>query len=166
MNPVMQFPNADPLPPLQAVFEQIALAKVSESARQARDLGFLTVMDRIVLNKDHLLDAAKREVLHLVASGYSPMPPQKIWAAGRDALAALRMAVYTLNEGGYATDHEAVIANHIAYVLCGGDLSEPGWVPEQYILDLEREAFVALCHEPKTHERIAYMLQNNKPLRN
>jgi 3-hydroxyacyl-CoA dehydrogenase len=166
VNPAMQTPNADVLPHLQGVFEQIALAKVSESAKQSREMGFLLPADRIVLNKDYLLAEAKREVLYLNASSYSPMPPQKIWAAGRDALAALRMAVYTLREGGFATEHEALIANHIAYVLCGGDLSEPGWVPEQYILDLEREAFVALCHEPKTHERIAFMLQNGKPLRN
>jgi 3-hydroxyacyl-CoA dehydrogenase len=166
VNPVMQTPNADVLPHLQGVFEQIALAKVSESARQARDLGFLTPADRIVLNKDYLLAEAKREVLHVLDSGYMPMPPQKIWAAGRDALAALRMGVYTLHDGGFATDHEALIAYHLAYILCGGDLSEPGWVPEQYILDLERAAFVELCHEPKTHERIAHMLQTNKPLRN
>jgi 3-hydroxyacyl-CoA dehydrogenase len=76
------------------------------------------------------------------------------------------MMVYTLRDGGYATEHDALIANRIAYVLCGGELSEPGWVPEQYILDLEREAFVALCHEPKSLERIAYRLQYNKPLRN
>lgn len=166
LNPVMRTPNADPLPHLQRIFEQIALAKVSESARLARDMGFLLAPDRIVLNKDTLLAEAKREALHLAQGGYTPPPPPKIWAAGRDALAALRMAVYTLHEGGFATDHEAVIANRLAYVLCGGDLSEPGWVPEHYILDLEREAFVALCQEPKTHERIAFMLQHNKPLRN
>jgi 3-hydroxyacyl-CoA dehydrogenase len=166
INPVMQTPNADVLPHLLAVFENIALAKVSESAQQARDMGFLMPADRIVLNKDHLLAEAKREVLHLAESGYHPLPPRKIWAAGRDALAALRMAVYTLREGGFATEHDALIANKIAYVLCGGDLSEAGWVPEQYILDLERTAFVELCREPKTHERIAHMLQYNKPLRN
>jgi len=166
LNPVMRTPNADPLPHLQAIFEQIALAKVSESARQARDMGFLLPADRILLNRDHLLAEAKREVLHLAVSGHRPAPPESIWAAGRDALAALRLAVFTLQDGGYATDHDALIANHIAYVLCGGDLSEPAWVPEQYILDLEREAFVALCHEPKTLERIAHMLQHNKPLRN
>ncbi|MGQ9850088.1 MAG: 3-hydroxyacyl-CoA dehydrogenase NAD-binding domain-containing protein [Aggregatilineaceae bacterium] len=166
LNPVMRTPNADPLPPLQAIFEQIALARVSESARQARDMGFLSPADRILLNRDHLLAEAKREVLHLAASGHRPAPPETIWAAGRDALAALHLAVFTLQDGGYATEHDALIANHIAYVLCGGDLSEPAWVPEQYLLDLEREAFVALCHEPKTLERIAYMLQHNKPLRN
>ena len=166
VNPVMQTPNADVLPHLQAVFEQIALAKVSESAKQAREMGFLAPADRVVLNRDHLLAEARREVRHLVESGYTPLPPQKIWAAGRDALAALRMAVYTLHDGGFATDHEARIAYQLAYVLCGGDLSEPGWVPEQVILDLEREAFVDLCHEPKSHERMAHMLQYSKPLRN
>ncbi|NDJ76916.1 MAG: enoyl-CoA hydratase/isomerase family protein, partial [Chloroflexi bacterium] len=166
VNPVMRTPNADVLPHLQKVFEAIALAKVSESAKQARELGFLRPADRIVLNSDHLLHAAKQEVLHLVSSGYTPLPPQKIWAAGRDALAALRIAVYTLHQGRFATDHEALIADKLAYILCGGDLSEPGWVPEQYILDLEREAFVDLCKEPKTQERIGHMLQFNKPLRN
>ena len=166
LNPVMQIPNADPLPHLQAIFEEIALATVSESAVHARALGFLAPADRIVLNRDHLLAEAKREVLHLAEGGYVPLQPGKIWAAGRDALAALRMAVFTLREGGFATEHDACIADYIANVLCGGDLSEPGWVPEQVILDLEREAFVALCREPKTHERIAHMLQTGKPLRN
>ncbi len=166
LNPVMEIPNADPLPHLQAIFEEIALATVSESAKQARALGFLSPADRIVLNRDHLLAEAKREVLHLAQGGYVPLQPGKIWAAGRDALAALRMAVFTLREGGFATEHDACIAEHIANVLCGGDLSEPGWVPEQVILDLEREAFVALCHESKTHERIGHMLQTAKPLRN
>lgn len=166
VNPVMQTPNADALPHIQQVFEQIALAKVSESARGARDMGFLTPADRIVLNKGHLLGEAKREALHLATSGYTPPPPAMIWAAGRDTLAALRTGVYALLEGGFATEHDARIANAIAYVLCGGDLTEPGWVPEQVILDLERAAFVELCREPKTHERIAHMLQYGKPLRN
>lgn len=166
LNPVMQNENADPLPHLQTIFELIALAKVSESAKQARAMGFLTGADRIVLNRDHLLAEAKREVLHLIDTGYKAPPPGKVWAAGRDALAALRIAVFSLQDGGFATDHDAHIANALAYVLTGGDLSAPGWVPEQYILDLEREAFVDLCHEPKTLERIAHMLQHGKPLRN
>jgi len=81
-------------------------------------------------------------------------------------LAALRVGIYSMYEAGYATEHDKLIAEKIAYVLCGGDLSEPGWVPEQHILDLEQEAFVDLCREPKTIERIAHMLQFNKPLRN
>ncbi len=166
INPVMETPNADVLPHLQRVFEMLALAQVSESAKQARSMGFLRESDRIVLNKDFLLAEAKREALHLAAGGYTPQPAGKVWAAGRDALAALRLGVYSMHEAGYATDHDVLIANKIAHVLCGGDLSEPGWVPEQYILDLEREAFVELCHEPKTIERIMHMLQYSKPLRN
>jgi len=166
INPVMTTPNADVLPHLQQVFETLALAKVSESAKQARSLGFLRPEDRVVMNKDFLLAEAKREALHLLASGYTPQLPGQVWAAGRDALAALRIGVYTMREAGYASDHDVLIANKIAHVLCGGDLSAPGWVPEQYILDLEREAFVELCHEPKTIERMMHMLQTNRPLRN
>ncbi len=166
INPVMQTPNADVLPHLQKVFEQIALAKVSESAKQAREMGFLGQADRIVMNKHHLLAEAKRAALEMVAAGYRPMPPQKVWAAGRDALADLKMAVWQMVEAGYASEHDAKVASKLAYVLTGGDLSEPGWVPEQYILDLEREAFVSLAGEPKTQERMWYMLQHGKPLRN
>ncbi len=166
VNPVMAVPNADVLPHLQKAFEQIGLARVSESAQQAREMGFLGPADRIVMNRDHHLAEAKHTALEMIAGGFTPLPPQQIWAAGRDALAALRLAIAQLREGGYATEHDAKIANKLAFVMTGGDLSAPGWVPEQYILDLEREAFVSLCGEPKTQERIWYMLQNNKPLRN
>ncbi|GAB4569117.1 MAG: 3-hydroxyacyl-CoA dehydrogenase/enoyl-CoA hydratase family protein [Anaerolineae bacterium] len=166
VSPVMETPNADVLPHLQKAFEQIALAKVSESAMQAREMGFLGPADRIVLNRDHLLAEAKRLALEQVAAGYRPMRPQKVWAAGRDALAALRLAVWQMVDAGYASEHDGKIANKLAYILTGGDLSAPGWVDEQYILDLEREAFVSLAGEPKSQERIWYMLQNNKPLRN
>ncbi len=166
VNPVMQTPNADVLPPLQKVFEEIALAKVSTSAMQARDMGFLTPADRIVMNKAHLLAEAKRAVLDLIAGGYTPMPRPKIYAAGRDAKAALTMGVFMIREGGYATEHEAKIARKIAHILCGGDLTAPAWVDDQYILDLEREAFLSLAGEPKTLERIQHMLTTGKPLRN
>ena len=166
VSPVMETPNADVLPHLQKAFEQIALAKVSESAKQAREMGFLGASDPIVLNKDHHLAEAKRIALEMVAGGYRPMKPQKVWAAGRDALGALRMAVWQMVQAGYASEHDGKIANKLATVLTGGDLSAPGWVDEQYILDLEREAFISLAGEPKTQERIWHMLQNNKPLRN
>lgn len=166
VSPVMQTPNADVLPHLQQVFEQIALAKVSESAMQAREMGFLSAVDPIVLNRDHQLAEAKHIALELVAGGYRPMKPQQVWAAGRDALAALRLAVWQMVQAGYASEHDGKIANKLATVLTGGDLSAPGWVDEQYILDLEREAFVSLAGEPKTQERIWHMLQHNKPLRN
>ncbi len=166
VNPVMRVPNADPLPPLSKVFELVGLAKVATSAEEAREFGFLSPCDRIVVNRDYLLYEAKREALHMFENGYHPPRPEKIYAAGRDVLAAMRTQVFLLKDAGYATAHDAVIANKIAWILCGGDLSEPTWVDEQYILDLEREAFVALIQEPKSIERIFHMLSTGKPLRN
>jgi len=163
VNPVMQTPNADVLPPLQKVFEQIALAKVSTSAMQARDMGFLLPTDRIVMNRDRLIAEAKRTTLKLIEEGYTPMPRPKIWAAGRDVKAALYLAIFSLVDGKYASEHDAKIARKLAHILCGGDLSAPGWVDEQYILDLEREAFMSLASEPKTLERIQHMLTTGKP---
>ncbi len=167
LSPAMKTQNADPLPFLQRVFETIALAKVSTSAEESRQMGFMTEADRVVMNRDHLLAEAKKMVLQLADNGYHPpVRGKNCYAAGRDALAALRLAVYQMHEGGYASDHDAKIANKLAYVLCGGELSSPQWVDEQYILDLEREAFLSLCGEPKTLERIWHMLQTGKPLRN
>lgn len=166
LNPPMRTPNAGALPFLQRVFELIGLAKVATSAEEARQFGFLGDQDRVVLNRDHLLAEAKKEVLHLIATGYHPPLPEKIYAAGRDALAALKVAIYMMKEGGYATDFEFHIARKLAYVMTGGELSRATWVDEQYILDLEREAFLSLCGEEKTQERMAHLLQTGKPLRN
>jgi len=166
VNPVMQqSPNADPLPHMQKVFEQIALAKVSESAMGARDMGFLSPSDRIVLDRRRLIAEAKQTALEM-AQHFTPLTPQKIYAAGRDVLAALRMATFMMHDAGFATDYDQKLANTLAYVLCGGELSAPAWVDEQYMLDLEREAFVRLTGEPKTLERISHFLQTGKPLRN
>ena len=166
LGPVMRTKNADVLPHLQAIFEQVALAKVAESADQAREMGYLLETDRIVMNQDHLLAEAKGTALQMVKTGYRPVDDGEVWAAGRDMLTALNMLVWSMVEAGYASDHDAVVANHLAHVMTGGDVSGPGWVPDQYILDLEREAFLALAAEPKTQERMWYMLQNRKPLRN
>lgn len=166
VNPVMaSHPNADAMPHLQKVFEAIATAKVSTSAKEARELGFLSADDRIVMNRSHLLGEAKKTALQL-AAGYTPRQPGKVWAAGRDAYAALLLGIEGFREGRYATDYDAHISKKLAYVLTGGALSQPQWVSEQYILDLEREAFLSLVTEPKTMERISHMLQFNKPLRN
>jgi 3-hydroxyacyl-CoA dehydrogenase len=166
LGPVMTTPNADGLPHLQKVFELIALAKVSESAEQAREMGFLGPADRIVMNSDHLLAEAKREALAMVGAGYRPDPAGKVWAAGRDALANLRQMIWSTRQAGFASDHDVVVASRLAHVLTGGDLSRPGWVPEEHILELEREAFLALTAEPKTQARMWHMLQHRKPLRN
>ncbi len=166
VNPVMEsHPNGDPLPHLQKVFEQIALAKVSESAKQAREMGILSSCDRIVLNRDHLLGEAKREALHMAAN-FTPQRPGKVYAAGRDAYGALLLGIQGFIESGYASEHDALIARKLAYVITGGAVSEPGWLDEQVFLDLEREAFLELVQTPKTMERISHMLQTNKPLRN
>jgi 3-hydroxyacyl-CoA dehydrogenase len=166
VNPVMRINNADPISTLQKVFETIALAKVATGAYEAFEYGFFQLGDRIIMNQDHLLAEAKRSALAMVQEGYKPPQQEMIYAAGRDVLAALRVAVWGMQEAGWASEHDAVVANKLAWVLCGGDLTEPTWVPEQYILDLEREAFVDLCREEKTQERMAYMLEHNKPLRN
>jgi 3-hydroxyacyl-CoA dehydrogenase len=166
LNPPMQTKNAEALPYLQRIFEQIGLAKVATSAEEARQMGFLTQCDRVIMNRDHLLAEAKREVLQMAKKGYVPPVPEKVYAAGRDALAALRVGIYMMKEGKYITEYESHIANKLANVMTGGELSSPTWVDEQYLLDLEREATLSLMGEKKTQERMWYMLQNNKPLRN
>jgi 3-hydroxyacyl-CoA dehydrogenase len=159
-------PDATPLPFVQKAFETIAMAKTSSSALEAQELGFLDEDDRIVMNADHLLSAAKREVLDL-ADGYAP--PERgnnIYAAGKTARAALEVAVKTLQWGHYASEYDGVVAGHAARVLTGGELSLPQWVSEEYLLKLEKEAFVDLLQNEKTRERIAHMLETGKPLRN
>jgi 3-hydroxyacyl-CoA dehydrogenase len=166
INPPMRTQNADALPYLQRVFEQIGLAKVATSAEEGRQAGFLTGADRIVMKREHLLAEAKKEVLHMADTGYAPPPPEAVYAAGRDALAALRVGIHMMAEGKYITEYEKVIAGKLAYAMTGGELSRPTWVPEQYILDLEREAFLSLCGNEKTQQRMWNLLQTGKPLRN
>ncbi len=167
VNPHMQEQNVNPSPYLQQVFELIGFGKVSTSAEEARQMGFLGRLDRIVMNYDHLLAEAKEEVLRMADDGYRPPPVTgNIYAGGRDQLANLRVGVYLLREAGRISAHDAAIADCLAYVLCGGELSQPAWMDEQYFLDLEREAFITLAGRAETQERIWYMLQNGKPLRN
>ena len=166
VNPAMKTEGAEALPFLQRVFMQIGLAKVATSAEEARQMGILGPLDRVVMNKDLLITEAKKEVLHMAATGYHPPIPEKIYAAGRDALGALRVAIHMMKEGKYITEYESFMAGKLAYVMTGGELSRPTWVDEQYILDLEREAFLSLCGEEKTRQRMVNMLQTGKPLRN
>jgi 3-hydroxyacyl-CoA dehydrogenase len=168
VSPHMTNDKTDALGYLQQVFETIAYAKVSESAFVARERGFLGPCDSIVLNDDDLIGIAKATAIHLAETGYTPPDRNaaSIYAIGRRGKAAMEMTVNNLRWGSYITDHDALIARKLAHVLCGGDLSTPQWVTEQYILDLEREAFCSLLGEPKTQERISYMLKYAKPLRN
>jgi len=166
VNPPMRTQNAEALPFLQRVFEQIGLAKVATSAEEARQMSILVPADRLVFHREHLLEEAKREVLHMAACGYQPPAPEKIYAAGRDYLGALTVAIHMMKEGKYITEYEGHIARKLAHVMTGGDLTRPTWVSEQYILDLEREAFLSLCGEEKTQQRMVSLLQTGKPLRN
>ncbi len=167
LSPHMHAENVNPSPYLQQIFEQIGFARVSGSALEARQMEMLGPCDRIVMNYDHLLWEAKQEVLRLVDAGYTPPRVTKnVYAAGADQLANLRVGLHLLREAGHISEHDAVVGDHLAWVLCGGDLSAPGWMDEQYFLDLEREAFKKLAGYPKTQERIWHMLQTGKPLRN
>jgi 3-hydroxyacyl-CoA dehydrogenase len=159
-------PGGDPLKAFQQVFETISQAKVSTSALEARELGFLRPTDPIVMNGDYLIGEAKQMVLQIAADYVPPAPGNYCYALGRDGLAAARVAIYSFAQAGFASEYDAFIADKLAYVLAGGELSSAQWVDEQYILDLEREAFVALLKETKTHERIKAMLETGKPLRN
>jgi 3-hydroxyacyl-CoA dehydrogenase len=162
----MRLPNAAALPALEQLLQVIGGARVSSSAREAQDLGFLQPGDRIVMDRAALLAEAKREVLHLAHCGYSAPVPELIYAAGRDALAALQMGLYQMEQGGFISAHDALVGAQLARILCGGELAVPGWVPEQQILDLERAAFVELMQTAKTLERIMHTLGTGKPLRN
>ena len=166
VNPVMRIKDNLDLPAMQKVFELIGQAKVATSAVEAREFGFLTPADRIVMNRDHLIAEAKKEVLHMLDTGWHPPAPEKIYAGGRDLLAALRTGLYMFRQGGYITEYETVIGEKAIYVMAGGELSKPAWVDEQYILDLEREAFMSLCGEEKTQERMYAILETGKVLRN
>jgi len=148
-------------------FETIAKATVSTSAAEARSLGFLRPADNITMNRDRLLADAGLRARALADAGYAaPIPRTDIPAPGESVLATLKLAVWTLREGQYISDHDAKVANWAAYTLCGGKLTPGTLISEQYLLDLEREAFLSLCGEKKTQERIAFTLKTGKPLRN
>jgi 3-hydroxyacyl-CoA dehydrogenase len=159
--------DADPFPFVKRAFETIALAKVATSAEEARALGFLASDDTISMNTDRLIADAKKEVLALAASGYvAPQQRTDILALGNPALATLKLGIHQMKRAGYISDHDAEIGTQLARILTGGDLNHPTRVSEQYLLDLEREAFLKLVSTRKTQERIGHMLKTGKPLRN
>jgi 3-hydroxyacyl-CoA dehydrogenase len=152
---------------MKKAFETIGTAKVATSAHEARGLGFLYDSDRITMNRERILSDAKARALELVRADYEPpVMRTDIPAPGENVLAALKMGVYLMRQGEYISDHEVKIGNKVAEVLCGGAVSPGTPVSEQYILDLEREAFKSLCGERKTQERIQYTLKTGKTLRN
>jgi 3-hydroxyacyl-CoA dehydrogenase len=152
------------------IFETLAMAKVSTSGEQARALGFLRPADEISMNRDRLVADAKAAALALVRAGHRPSAPPPTQPAirvlGNELLAGAKLAIHMLLRGEQISEYDAHVARKLANVLAGGALSEPQLVSEQYLLDLEREAFVSLCGERKTQERIAHTLKTGKPLRN
>ena len=162
--------RGDELPVFEALrkaFETIAMAKVSTSAAEARTLGFLRPADSITMNRARLLTDASLRAKAIADAGYSPpLPRTDIPAPGESVLATLKLAVWTMREAGFISDHDMKVANWTAYALCGGKVTPGTLVSEQYVLDLEREAFLSLCGEKKTQERIAFTLKTGKPLRN
>jgi 3-hydroxyacyl-CoA dehydrogenase len=158
--------EVDLTPFIREAFETIAYAKVSTSALEAKKIGYLREYDSISMNKDFLIYDAKKIALSMVEEGYKPPLPPEIIALGKQLYANFLVAIYLMKEAKYITEYEAHIGKKLAYVMSGGDLSSPQIVSEQYILDLEREAFLSLCGEKKTQERMQYILKYGKPLRN
>jgi 3-hydroxyacyl-CoA dehydrogenase len=162
-------PAAQPdlLPFVQRAFETIGFAKVSTSAADARRLGFLGEADRVTMNRERLLADAKEYALERVREGYQrPAPRTGILVGGEGVMAALKLGVHLAWRAGRISDHDAVVGRALARVLAGGSLPHQTMVSEQYLLDLEREAFLKLCGERKTLERIQHTLKTGKPLRN
>jgi 3-hydroxyacyl-CoA dehydrogenase len=159
---------------LKPVFEAIAMAKVGTSAEECRDLGYLRREDGVSMNRDRLVADAKEAALALVRGGYKPLAATwqegaqttQIKVLGEQFLAGAKLAIHMMLRGGYASEYDAHVGRKLANILAGGPLTSPQMVSEQYVLDLEREAFVSLCGEKKTQERIAHTLKTGKPLRN
>ncbi len=156
----------DPNPFVQQAFMRIGLAKVSTSAEEARGLGYLRPQDRITMNPDRLVGDAKALALGLVKAGYKAPKPRAVKVPGTTGRAALELALYGMQEGGYATPHDMVVSKQLANVVCGGDVPWGTVRTEQDLLDLEREAFLSLCGTEGSKARMQHFLQTGKPLRN
>ena len=158
--------DADPLPFIREVFKMIGMAKVSESAHLAKELGYMRPDDTIVMNRDLLINRAKDEVLKMVDAGYQSPAKKPVKVLGKTALAAMKLMLHVMHEGKYITDYDRVVAERVAYVLAGGDISETQEVPESYLLKLEREAILECLQDDRTLARMEHMLKKGKPLRN
>jgi 3-hydroxyacyl-CoA dehydrogenase len=150
------------------VFTNIGMAKVSTSAEEARRLGYLRPRDSISMNRDRQIADAKQVALDLVKLGYRPAKPREdVLVLGQPGFAKMKLGLHLLRRAEYVSDYDVVIGTHLARILSGGgEFTSPQRVSEQFLLDLEREAFVSLCGEKKTQERIQHMLKKGKALRN
>ena len=149
-----------------AVFERIGMAKVASSAEEAREWGYLRESDGITMNRDRLLAEAKKAALALALGGYRPEEPKPILVGGRGVRAALELRLWMMRQAMWASDYDVAVGKRLANVLAGGDLTQASLVSEDYMLGLEREAFLGLCGEQKTRERIEHLLKTGQPLRN
>ncbi len=157
----------DMTPFISRAFENIAMAKVATSGPEAVKLGLFRKTDRMTVNRDYLIEDAKRMVLAMALEGYeAPRPLMKIRVAGETTLALIKLALHSLHEAGYILDHDLTVSTKVAEVLTGGDVLEGTEVSEQHLLDLEREAFLSLAGEPLSQARMQHMLETGKPLRN
>ena len=168
MRTASQYGKGDPeFNKLMESFMNIASAKVSTSAKEALEMGYITKKDKQTTNRKNLLKDAKNTVLNILSYGYiKPTINKKIKVHGRSALAMFNAGVETMKQGKYISEYDQKLAQKLAYIMCGGDLTQECLVEEQYLLDLEREAFVSLCGEQKTLERMHSILFKRKPLRN
>ncbi len=167
MDAAAKAPGADPLAFLKTTFETIGMGKVATSAQEAKSWGFFRDSDSISMNGDRLIQDAKQEVLNLAAAGYvQPVERTDITVMGEAGESAMKLALHMMKQGGFVSDHDVLIGTKLAHVMAGGTINHKTQVSERYLLDLEREAFVSLCGERKTQERIAAMLKTGKPLRN
>lgn len=151
---------------IRRALETVAMAKVATSAEEAREMMFLDKTDGVTLNRKHVLAAAKAEAIGMADGGFVPPRRRTFRLPGKSAYATFEMALGSMRDGHFISDHDLKIALKVAHVMTGGDTSPRVRVSEQHLLDLERAAFLSLCGEEKTLERIAYMLETNKPLRN
>ncbi len=159
--------GGDAFPELQRAFRQVAMGEVSKSAEHAREMGYLKASDVVILHPGELLYVAKQQARAMAESGArASLPPAQIPVAGDTGIATLKMLLVNMKEGAFISAHDYEIAARIAEVLCGGPVEPGSMVDEKWLLDLERHHFVALARTPATQERIAYMLENGKPLRN
>ncbi|MEO0517671.1 MAG: enoyl-CoA hydratase-related protein, partial [Cyanobacteria bacterium P01_A01_bin.116] len=154
-------------PFLTHAFQTIAMAKVSSSAEEAQQMGYLMPTTKIIMNSNYRLQVAKEEVLRLANQGYQPLPERRdIWVLGQPGRAVLEHMAYVLEQGGFASAYDRYLANRLAFVMTGGNLTVPERVSAEYLLQLERENFVPLLENLKTQARMAHLLKHKKPLRN
>jgi 3-hydroxyacyl-CoA dehydrogenase len=167
MDAAKEIPDADTLLFLKKTFETIGMGKVATSAQEGKAWGFLRDSDSISMNGDRLIADAKQEVLNLASLGYvPPVERTDILVGGEAAQSAMKLALHMMKRGGYISEHDELIGRKLANIMSGGELNHQNYVSERYLLELEREAFVSLCGERKTQERIAAILKTGKPLRN